>query len=108
MKDEAYKRLKNINIKYASNEADSATYYVTGEITEGKLNAYWHNPSVTVSNKLIRTEESTWTDENNKSHKQDWLNISNRSFSLHRQCRNILYSYYNKACNKNRLCKQHR
>ena len=70
MKDEAFKRLKNISIKYDANEADSATYYITGGITSCKLNAYWHEPSITISNSLIRTEESTWTDEYGKSHKQ--------------------------------------
>ena len=70
MKDEAFKRLKNVSIHYESDKANSANYYVDGALTNCKLTAYWHNPSISISDNLERTEETKWKDDKGKEHKQ--------------------------------------
>ena len=68
MKDESFKRLKNVNIKY--NNDSTPNYYVEGTITDNHLSKRWIDPSVSVSNKLIRSEESKWKDNKGNEHTQ--------------------------------------
>lgn len=70
MKDEAFKCLKDVNIKYDSKSSDESTYYIDGSITDCKLISTWHEPSYRVSDYLVRSEESKWKDKDGKEHKQ--------------------------------------
>ena len=70
MKDEAFKRLKGISIKYDSSVSDSATYHVDGAISNCSLKSKWVLPTYSVLDKLIKTETEKWKDRDNKEHTQ--------------------------------------
>ena len=68
MKDESFKRLKNVSIKY--DNSSTPTYYVEGEFISSGMTSRWINPTYSTINKSIKTEETKWKDKDDKTHTQ--------------------------------------
>ncbi len=75
IKVEAIETLKGVHVLIDESADVQPDYYITGNITDWITRWNWIAPSISTKSKLLKSEESKWTDKDGKEHKmttQHW------------------------------------